>query len=1285
MGEFAEIKKELSLFKAVVSTQPRAGHKYVRREGGPGNYIYWYAEDLERKEGERQPAEEEVTLREEKKEVSPQIPKEEKGDVEYRERYNKVWAKLGKMEAAYKQVQSDKSASPEKVEQMKNVFANLQTKARALPKPKEDIKVKPPGGLSEEDKAAISRGELTAAQKESKAKYESWRKKKYEEKGWTGKKKASEAIPEVKKERRESQEPPVGKEKYSLGNSVTVGGKEMTITAVGDDGFTAEDNKGSKHQVDWKRAKDYGEPTKGGAPLADDDKEYLRAQGFTEEQMKHLVKVNPKVADRAKKEFFAQRPRGKGEKMGKALIEKAGEETQTVTAPAGGERSHVAYTKRSPTGKTVQVKQKGAPKKEEEGKKKEAPPGFEYKKLEEVEKLADTGFGKEGEKTQAGEKKEEVKPAEKKEGEKAEKVLPKKGEKIKKPAETAGKQKVEEVITSPEDVKKFQGILDGLFGVQDQLKTVKDQLEALTAKKEEFAALARPYIVKFNNLEKEESKFRAEFQDRDFLTKMFNSPRITVAWKGLAEKAIPLLNEELQKQMNDLKRQLTSITAQEKWERKPVEKALELLLDTFEKAGVVAKKKPAAKPAEKSKSVAKPQAKPMAKPGEEPIKPWLSRRKTVHEYFDNNDEPMERKDVNEEKNDNEQKEDSKSNILYQKDGQSSAGVLPGNGQQMNEGNGQQMNEGGGGEGGDAYQGIIEGFKKILALKERGVALFQELSRVASGEEAAPEENEVAQKAFKSAVLDIIKSRFVTLMKGPHKYIKREGGKGQYKYFYQMPFEEMKRPHWFKDPTAEEDEGIAERRAYEKFTPAEADLLYEERKEKRERSPQIPAAYTRVYREKGSNTPGPNKPMAGDVVELPNGARARITQITESGDIEVMQGMGRLSVVPFDNLDGEWEQRKQGEGWIWFANEGGKAELPTVKERSPQIPAKIRKYTETVLVDLLEPTHPVDLNLPPSQSKGPIQVWKDVETNKMYIEDGHRRVRDAIRAGIKEIKATITPVLNRPEEGGFLDLTEKQIKISPQIPKGASYFGKKPKLTDDILGFLGNHPEFWESMMLDPDEIERAKKLAADYKSKLDKYKSKSKLSPQIPRELKGLWNAQYAPREKYLLSMVTPEAVRKWNGKSLTQKITIIDNLQARGIFDDIGKSERFFNWAQRPDDRKEPEDYVQTDGRGKMKAHRLGMKEDKEEVEKGRGPDLQERKRKRQSLVNQLISYQKPSAGLKLSERKKVIVKSEAEFGRKGTETTERNFGDWKRKEIRKKDFESPVASGSENPSGQM
>jgi len=58
---------------------------------------------------------------------------------------------------------------------------------------------------------------------------------------------------------------------------------------------------------------------------------------------------------------------------------------------------------------------------------------------------------------------------------------------------------------------------------------------------------------------------------------------------------------------------------------------------------------------------------------------------------------------------------------------------------------------------------------------------------------------------------------------------------------------------------------------------------------------------------------------------------------------------------------------------------------------------------------------------------------------------------------------------------------------------------------------------------------------------------------KIPKEVKGLWNVQYVPRERILKKhFLSPKASKLWGKLPYNKKIKIIDEGQARGDFDEF-------------------------------------------------------------------------------------------------------------------------------------
>lgn len=47
-------------------------------------------------------------------------------------------------------------------------------------------------------------------------------------------------------------------------------------------------------------------------------------------------------------------------------------------------------------------------------------------------------------------------------------------------------------------------------------------------------------------------------------------------------------------------------------------------------------------------------------------------------------------------------------------------------------------------------------------------------------------------------------------------------------------------------------------------------------------------------------------------------------------------------------------------------------------------------------------------------------------------------------------------------------------------------------------------------------------------------------------KVSGLWETQYASKEKALLKVLSKDAQKKWKKQSLYQKISIIDKLQTK-------------------------------------------------------------------------------------------------------------------------------------------
>ena len=95
--------------------------------------------------------------------------------------------------------------------------------------------------------------------------------------------------------------------------------------------------------------------------------------------------------------------------------------------------------------------------------------------------------------------------------EKKDKTLPKKGEQLKKPE--AKRQKAEEVVTGEEDRENFRNLLEGYFHTQDEMKQMTNIIEQHRGELEHVMEQLRPLLTKFDNLSREEAKFKAEFEE----------------------------------------------------------------------------------------------------------------------------------------------------------------------------------------------------------------------------------------------------------------------------------------------------------------------------------------------------------------------------------------------------------------------------------------------------------------------------------------------------------------------------------------------------------------------------------------------------------------------------------------------------------------------------------------------------------------------------------------------------------------------------------------------------
>lgn len=55
---------------------------------------------------------------------------------------------------------------------------------------------------------------------------------------------------------------------------------------------------------------------------------------------------------------------------------------------------------------------------------------------------------------------------------------------------------------------------------------------------------------------------------------------------------------------------------------------------------------------------------------------------------------------------------------------------------------------------------------------------------------------------------------------------------------------------------------------------------------------------------------------------------------------------------------------------------------------------------------------------------------------------------------------------------------------------------------------------------------------------------------KIPKELRGLWRVQYAPRERHFYKKLGKKAMAKYSKMSYIQKMHLLDRIQSSGYFD---------------------------------------------------------------------------------------------------------------------------------------
>lgn len=363
-------------------------------------------------------------------------------------------------------------------------------------------------------------------------------------------------------------------------------------------------------------------------------------------------------------------------------FEKAnGEEVAVATAPVGGgKRGHVAYTK-TVRGKQVSIPQKGAIIKEREPLKKE--------------------------------KKQEV------------------------------TEKPEEVLHGKEH-QQFTRLLDSYFHTNEEMKMMSNLLTQHSKELESYMSEIRPMLAKFKNLEKEENKFRTIFKEGDWDYNFLSFSRESKPYKDLYTRAFNMLNDMQKEELKTAEDALKKITAQEKFERKKMEKALKIrqLVKSY---------------------VGRPQTATVISEFQRDLFQILKATSGEDRAYEKDKNEKMNEDIKGKKEKNEKNE--KNNKVEKKPVKKPIKEEP-----KEEGK-STYKEG-------AKKQFITSLQNLVGLRERGVRLLREFFSRKEGEEKTTE----TKKSFRDAVMDVIKARFVNLAKA-HKYIRRMGTKGHWEYVY----------------------------------------------------------------------------------------------------------------------------------------------------------------------------------------------------------------------------------------------------------------------------------------------------------------------------------------------------------------------------------------------------------------------------------------------------------------------------------------------------------------------
>lgn len=428
---------------------------------------------------------------------------------------------------------------------------------------------------------------------------------------------------------------------------------------------------------------------------------------------------------------------------------------------------------------------------EEKEKEKVKEPEAEYGKKEE-EKPAEKKKGDRGALIPKKEKPEEAK----KEGEFGEavagaekKTLPKKGEVVKersKGSKTA--QKLGDVVPGEAEQKAIMESIDGVLKAKENISRLEEEITQAKNLVEGDMAVLRPTFAKLDNQREEMGKFKSVLETPDGRKIVYdNYTQESTEWHKMFEELFKMSTAATQAAITDIVAANKKVSVREKMY---AAKAIFDMLDAMEKAGIVPKKKPGTQLPADSDSGDDQRNKTKGD------KPALNYRKTVHEHFGDGGKKPEGKG-----NGSPDFESDKSgDILMDKNPQQPQAQTPPQqnatpppqGQPTPPPQGQPTQDQNGND--ESAQGVVMGFQKLAAIGQREIEalrpLFVGTDAEYKGEEEPdaqgqsqpqPQPQQSSNQVMRKAVFDLMKARFVDLVKAlAHK--QSWGVRGRTKYY-----------------------------------------------------------------------------------------------------------------------------------------------------------------------------------------------------------------------------------------------------------------------------------------------------------------------------------------------------------------------------------------------------------------------------------------------------------------------------------------------------------------------